>query len=285
MTEETELDRAIASVYGGAHEDFVRRRDSLVRELRSAGRREDASLVKGLRKPSRVAWALDMAARQSGEAFGTLDTAVAATLEAHATGGHVRDAIAGLRGAVREFAAHAARAAEDAGHPIAEAGLVNAVLAVLGNADAFSALRRGCLVDVPDAGGLDFLSSLPALPLPAVPHRAEPVQAAASPAPSAPDAAVEQAARDAQRQAREALSDARRRSEEGRRALRDAESKLRAGEDQLRQLEAEVRALRDQRDRAHEESEKAAARLLETERALADAEAQLERLNARTPSG
>src|SRR5687767_7115413 len=55
---DSELQRAVAAVYGGPFEDFVRRRDALAKELRAAGNRDAAALVKNLRKPSRAAWAL-----------------------------------------------------------------------------------------------------------------------------------------------------------------------------------------------------------------------------------
>jgi hypothetical protein len=271
------LESAIARVYGGRLEEFVSRRDTLAKELRSAGRREDASTVKGLRKPSRMAWALDLAALEPS-AMGELDTAVAATIEAHAAGGDARGAIAALRVAVREFARHAMRAAEEAGHRLEEAALANAVLAVLGKTDAFSALRRGSLVDVPEAGGLDFLSSLPAPELVSRPVKATPPEVAAAPSPSPERAALELVAREAVRQAGNALAAARERSEEAQRAFRQAEAKLQTAEKQLRQAEMEERNLRSERDRARQESDGTAAVLLEAEKAVVEAESRLARL-------
>jgi hypothetical protein len=321
--QDNDLAGAIADVYGGPLEEFVRRRDALAKELRSADRRDDASDVEALRKPSRMAWALDVAVREEPDAFGRLEAAVVATLQAQAAGGGgVREAIASLREAVQEVAGHAARAAEAAGHRVERGVLGNAVLAVLGKTEAFDALRRGRLVDVPEGGGLDFLSSLPA-PEPAAPtarvestappaapsrarkradgearagtrkaarqpqaetraatreaaRRAE-AEARAATREAARKAEAEAAAREAVRQAGLAVEAARADAEKARAALREVEEEVEAAEDRLRRLEAEVRALRGRRDLARRASEAATTRSLEARRALAEAEAKLDR--------
>jgi hypothetical protein len=267
--EESRLESAIAEVYGGPLEDFVRRRDSLAKELRSAGDRESASRVKGLRKPSRTAWALNLGAR---EAIEPLVAAVAGTLEAQAGGGDVRAATATLRSAVREFASEAARAAQRAGHRIEPGALANPVLAVLGRPDSFNELRGGYLVEIPEAGGLDLLATLPTpsgSPLAPVIRR-EP------PAADSPQPAVLESARAAALQAASALADVRVHAEDAQRALRDAESKVHAAEERVRQAGEEERAARKLCDRAREDAVSAAARLLKAESAAAEAERRLE---------
>lgn len=261
---ERELEIAVGAVYGGPLETFVQRRDALVKELRSAGRKDDASAVKAMRKPSRLAWALDIAVLESGEALSALDAAVAALIDVHAAGDDARDAIAGLRSAVRELANRASRAAQQAGQRVDDTALANAVMAVLGTADAFDALHRGRLVDVPEAGGLDFLASLPAR-VPGPPPTAKPKQVAEPPA--RPDR-EEAAAREALRQARLLFDRA---SDEAERT----QNRLAAVEAQLVQAEAAVRAARDARDRARADAESAAARRAAAERTLAEAESKL----------
>lgn len=260
------LERAFASVYGGPLEDFVARRDSLAKQLRSDGDRDSASTVKGLRKPSRMAWALDLGALDAQHALEALGAAVAGTLEAQAVGGDVRAAITSLRAAVREFASQAARAAEQAGHRIEPGVLVNAVLAVIGTPESFDQLRGGYLASVPEAGGLDFLAALPAPPG-SLPARAEPRAPAAAHSSSSQQAERGAAAREAARQAARVRHDARIRSEDARQALREAESELQAAEARLRQAEDEARAAHSQCDRARQDAEAAAARLLELESA------------------
>jgi hypothetical protein len=274
--EQTGLESAIAGVYGGPLDGFIQRRDALAKELRAAGRRDDASAVKQLRKPSRMAWALDVVALEEG-AIDAVNAAVDAVLQAQAAGGDVRGAIAELRVAVRDFAGRAARVAGRAGHRLDDSDVANALLAVLASPDAFGALRGGHLADVPEAGGLDFLSSLPTpadvRPTPAVRKPAAPATATSAPAPQ--PAEKEVAAREAARQAAIALAAARERSEEAQRALRESESNVQAAEERLRRAEAEARAVRDERDRVRQETEKIAAELREAERASAQAELRL----------
>ncbi len=57
------------ALYGLALDEFTPARDALVRELREAGERAAATWVKGLRKPSAAAWAVNQLARtQKGDA-------------------------------------------------------------------------------------------------------------------------------------------------------------------------------------------------------------------------
>jgi hypothetical protein len=59
-----ELDGEIDRLYGVPLDEFVRRRDELAKRLRREGEREAAERVKGLRKPSAGAWALNQAVRR-----------------------------------------------------------------------------------------------------------------------------------------------------------------------------------------------------------------------------
>ena len=189
----------------------------------------------------------------------------------------MRAAIVGLRAAVREFAGQAAHAAERAGVHIESGVLANAVLAVLGRPESLNQLRRGYLADVPEAGGLDFLASLPK-PAEQVPPSApaKPRPPANAPSSSRGRAHHETAAREAARRASIVLTDARERSEMAQRALRDAESSLRVAEGRLREAEEEAHATRRQVDRARQEAEAAAAELIEAESTVAEAERRID---------
>ena len=59
-----EADKLLAA----SPDEFVERRKALVRELRDAGRREEAEAVAGLRKPSAVVLAVNRAARDRPKA-------------------------------------------------------------------------------------------------------------------------------------------------------------------------------------------------------------------------
>lgn len=261
------MEGAIAGVYAGPLEDFVRRRDAAAKELRAAGERDAAAAVKSLRKPSRIAWALDRGAQDSPDAMESLEAAVAMTLTAQAAGGDVRAAMAALRGAVREFAGRAAEAAARSGHRVEPGALSNAVLAVLGTPESFAQLRGGRLAEVPEAGGLDFLASLPT-PAESPTPRAESESAAASRR-SSERAEPDEAARAAARQAVRALGEARERLESAQQALRAAQSRLHAADEGLRHAEEEARAAREACDRARREADDASSRLVEAEDSVA----------------
>jgi hypothetical protein len=83
----TDSDDALAEardrLYGVPPEDFTAARNDLVRELRSAGRRNDAASVQKLRRPSVAAWSVDQAARADHHRVERLFAAGAALTEAH----------------------------------------------------------------------------------------------------------------------------------------------------------------------------------------------------------
>ena len=59
-----DLQHAVDELYALPPGDFTRARDERAKALRKAGRREEADAVKGLRKPTVAAWALNQLARQ-----------------------------------------------------------------------------------------------------------------------------------------------------------------------------------------------------------------------------
>ena len=148
-----DLDDRVAAVYGGPLASFVAERDALARELRSAGRRDEAAQVKKLRKPKLVAWALDAGARADPGALAALVDAVDG-LRGPRAGADVRAAIAALRAAEGPVVDAAAEAAGDHDQTVDRATLAAAVRAVVGDPEGLAALRAGRLVDVPAGGGL-----------------------------------------------------------------------------------------------------------------------------------
>ena len=215
------------AVYDGPLEEFVSRRDALVKALRTAGDREAANTVKGFRKPSRLAWALNLAALDNDDGIAPLVDAVTTAIDAQAAGSDVRAAVAELRVAVRDFSNQAARAAENAGHRLESAALATAVLAVIANPESFEQLRGGYLADIPEAGGLDFFAAIPT---------SQPTDTASS-----------------------------HRTQAAEQALKHAETRLRAAEERLQRAEEEVRDARDALDRARREAVEAAAQLREAQ--------------------
>jgi hypothetical protein len=89
MPAERDLDR----LYGLPREEFTSARNALVRELRTAGRKDDAEEVGALKKPSVSAWAVNQLARQHPREVAELVKAGDALRKAQ------RDVLAGKTGA------------------------------------------------------------------------------------------------------------------------------------------------------------------------------------------
>lgn len=270
-----DLERAIAEVYGGPLDGFVQRRDALVKELRTAGRRDDATPVKSLRKPNRTAWALDVAVLDDSTHIDRVAETVAGVVEVQSGGGDLRGAVERMRGAARELARAAARASADAGHPVDQAVLSPAVMAVIGDADALEALRAGRLTVIPTAGGLDFLTGGAAPPLAPGASSSKVAELAAADT-TAADAAA--AARDALRAAEAAVVDARERSQAAEQAVHDAETGIEAAEQRRRRAEEEVQTGRRELAHARQEAKAARTVLRRADRDAARARAAFQRL-------
>ena len=272
MTDETidlsNLDDAIAAVYRGAAEDFVRRRDALAKQLRAEKRREDADRVKALRKPSRAAWALNNVLSETGATIDELKAAVQEAQEEQARGGgQLRAALESVRSAAREVAHAAARASIRVGQPVDAATLVPAVNAVIGDATAFAELRAGRLTEIPEAGGLDFMTavSAPTAQLSAVVEEPRPAPARGS---------ADEAARVELEQAEATLHDANARTNEARTALSDARARLAAAEEQLQRARRELKECERDVERAQKQADEGDAEVHLAQHRLAELQAR-----------
>jgi hypothetical protein len=289
--EQSELEAAIPAVYRGPLEEFVSRRDALVKELRAAKRREDADRVKALRKPSRTAWVLDNIVHEDPLVLEQLTAAIRAAQTVH-SGADLRAAMDKVRTAIRDVAAAGARVAIRAGQPIDASALVTAVHAVIGETSAFSDLRAGRLVDVPDGGGLDILTAI-TINVPASPSVApspQPTAASISEPPNAESStraamqAAKQAAQQAERakaarvdlqRAEASLANAREQAARAKQSAREAQEKLGVAERALSLAQAEAEARRADVERARRDGEEAAAQLRDAERTVAAARARV----------
>ena len=89
--------RDLNRLYGLSREEFTSARNALVRDLRKAGRKDEAEEVRALKKPSVSAWAVNQLARQHPQEVAGLVKAGDALRKAQ------RDVLAGKKGAdVRE---------------------------------------------------------------------------------------------------------------------------------------------------------------------------------------
>jgi hypothetical protein len=263
------METAIRAVYRGPLEEFIRRRDALAKQLRTSKRRDDADRVKGFRKPSRTAWALDQVALDDRALVEQLADAITAAQEMQSSGGG-RAVMENVRAAVRALAEGGAQAAARLGHPIESAVLVAPVRAVIGDANAFADLRAGCLAEIPEGGGLDILTAVN-LAGPATPKIVE----SGTKAETRADDAVA-AARAELLHAEAALRKARERAEAAQRTVLTAQAKLEAAEQQLLRAQEEADARRLELERARQDAESAATQVADAERAVAELSARIE---------
>jgi hypothetical protein len=159
--------RAPEDLYGLPLEEFTPARDALAKELKAAGRKDEAAEVKSLRKPSLAAWALNRAARDHPDAVGQL-RATGADLRAaqeealSGDAGRLREAGRALADEIDRVATLAADALRGAGRP-ATAAQQEKLAATLRTAAideaAGDVLARGVLVDDLDATGFTLLAS------------------------------------------------------------------------------------------------------------------------------
>ena len=285
--EELELEAALLAVYRGPLEEFVSRRDALVKQLRAAKRREDADRIKALRKPSRTAWILDSIAHEDPAVLEQLSAAIHAAQTVQ-SGAALRSAMDNVRAAIRDVAAAGARVAIRADQPIDPSTLVSAVHAVIGETSAFSDLRAGRLVDVPAGGGLDIFTAItiavPAPPSVAPSPPSAPATVAEPPnveltaqtsGRAAREAAVAIAARADLQRAEASLAEASEKSDAAERSVRETQAKLDAAEQALAKAQGEAQARRADVDRARQDAEAAATLVRDAERAVAAARARV----------
>jgi hypothetical protein len=255
----------VDDLYGLALERFVPERTALARELRSAGRREEASQVAALRKPSVAGWAVNQLVRTQRSAFDELLEAGDALRAAHddvlagrGDAESLRRAVARERGAVDALAATARGLLSSEGHELSPT-IVERVADTLHAAalddDAREQVRDGRLERELRHVGLGPVA------VPAGRARKSPARSkakAGEPKPAKDEKAVRAAAEErarARTEARAVEREARRRAE---RAVRGAE------------------VARERRDRAAEALEEAERALADAERERAEAEAQLQ---------
>jgi hypothetical protein len=159
--------RAPEDLYGLPLEEFTPARDALAKELKAAGRKDEAADVKSLRKPSVAAWALNLVAREHPDAVEGLRAAGAVLREAQdeamsGDAGRLRDAGRALAEEVDRVAGLSGDVLRGAGRP-ASAAVQEKIVATLRTAavdnDAGDALARGVLVEELESTGFSLLGA------------------------------------------------------------------------------------------------------------------------------
>ena len=159
--------RAPEELYGLPLEEFTPARDALAKELKAAGRKEEAAEVKALRKPSLAAWALNRAARDQPDAVEALRSAGADLRQAQqealsGDAGRLREASRALSDEIDRVATLAADALRSAGRPATAAQqekLASTLRTAAVDDGAGEALARGVLADELGATGFSLLGS------------------------------------------------------------------------------------------------------------------------------
>ena len=148
-------------LYGLPLDEFVRERDLLARQLRKEGDRERAEAVKGLAKPSVVAWTVNQLARRRREDVRRLLEAAERLRAAQTTGaGDFAAAAATQRDAVRTLTDAAGEVLREAGRPATDATLdrvARTLTAAVADADARSDLEHGTLTQELEPTGFGSL--------------------------------------------------------------------------------------------------------------------------------
>jgi hypothetical protein len=259
-------------LYGLPLERFVAERTALARELRSAGRRDEAAEVAALRKPSVAAWAVNQLVRTQGKAVEELFAAGDALRAAHddvlagqGDAESLRKAVARERAAVEALTKTTRGLLTTQGHELG-AAIIDRVSDTLNAAalddDARAQVRDGRLERELRHVGLGMATGpAPASPRPRRKPAAQPKQDAAAKQEAAAERAAAEARARARTEARAAEREARRRVE---RAIRAASSARERREEAAAALEDAVEALAG----AEREQSEAEAQLHEAERAV-----------------
>lgn len=159
--------RAPEDLYGLPLEEFTPARDALAKELKAAGRKDEAAEVKSLRKPSVAAWALNCVARDHPDAVASLRAAGAVLREAQeeamsGDASRLRDASRGMADEVDRVVGLAADVLRGAGRP-ASAAQQEKIVATLRTAavddGAGDVLARGVLVEELESTGFSLLGA------------------------------------------------------------------------------------------------------------------------------
>jgi hypothetical protein len=246
------LDAELDRLYGLDPAAFVAERDRLARELRDAGRRDEAEQVKSLRKPSVSAWTVNQLARQERREVDLLLDAGHRLREAQqgVLAGSDRTTLDDARRTERDALANLRRAA---GRILAEAGrggepALNRVMQTL-EAAAVSAegrelLARGRFTGDLEASGFELLAPL------AQGERKRTVRRQEATRSRAP-ARQRQQQRERLEAAREELRQARAGARTADKELREAERRAEKARKELGQAEARVEERRAAAAAAH----------------------------------
>jgi hypothetical protein len=277
------LDQLAERLYELPLEEFTAARDKTVKQLRAEGDRDGAAEVKRMRKPNRVAWALNRARRREPDKVQQLIAAGAQLQQAQrqlvsaGERGLLRSAVAEERELVGEVVALAERELAEGGHPATpteQRKLYSTLHAAAVDAQVRDALAAGRLQADHEIGdfGLASTGLVDTQPAPAADPR-EPARPSGDAAPAAKPAA-DKASAAAERKARQVAKRVERAKDRRRRLdqkLKESQRALAQAEREAAQAAAAVVRASAALERAQQDSTRAASDLEALEAELAAA--------------
>ena len=262
----TDLDARIGRLFALDPSEFTAARDAEAKELRAAGRGDDAAAVKALRKPTVAAWAMNQVVRAHPDAIDEF-LAVSGELRSeqeHALSGDAtkfrrlldrrRELERALLNAAVDLLAESSANAEQS-----RAELTGTLGAAAVDDEITEVVRQGRLERVVAApSGFDLLAGLD---LPPAPPRAKPAPKAAPKQSTSPppvdELAAKRTAAEAAREKARAAAERAERIEVAASARQEAKTALDDARKEVRRLETELARARRVADRAEVELDQA----------------------------
>lgn len=297
---ESDVEAVLDELYVTPPAEFVARRGEMAAAAKTAGRGEDARLIRAARRPTLAAWAANLLLRSQPEESRRLLELGPALREAYqaldATG--IKEMAEQRRRMVSALSRQAAQLARQAGHPLSatvQQDVESTLRAVLADPEAADGWAGGRL-----EGALTPPSDFPTGTVPAAGAPRKPTTSTAPP-PSAPAHSKDELA-ERRRQRKEQLDQARRAAEEAAQRLHDkraeqadadnalqrardrhdqAQQQMSAAEQHLRQAREELQRAEHEQREAEERSRTTADALARAERAEREAAREVKRLSAR----
>jgi hypothetical protein len=229
------LPEDVDALYGLPLDEFTKARNDLARRLRAEKRRDDASAVAALRKPSAAAWVVNQLVRERRDEVEALLAAAKGIREGAEDGdARFREAVDRLARSARAVVAASGRSGSD--QVVQDAVTTLRALA----ATEPEALETGQLTEGREASGFEALAG-------AAPRRA-PRREGGKPPKEKPRPSVDRAAVDAARQAlsaaRDEVRELRKAAVAAEREAERARAALDRGEQRIAAAEAELAAAR-----------------------------------------
>jgi hypothetical protein len=218
---------SIDQLFAVSPDEFTQARNALVKELRAAGKHEDAKRASALRRPTAALWVTNQLARTAHDQVKALIESAQRMRRAHTrgTGDELRDAMREQRDASQAIA----RAAEEAANRIGARANLDLLRRVQETAQAAAAsmpeaLRSGTLEQELSPTGFDALAGTRVAPARPSSRKSEPA-ATTKKATAADDRAARKKEREERRRLQTALREAERTAQALAKAAESAEQK------------------------------------------------------------